>query len=202
MKKQIIQKAISLFVEYGFKSVTMDDISEQLGVSKKTLYKYFGSKTELVKVATSEIFNTISSSIDDLREKKHDPIEETLAIKKQVMRHLKNEKSSPQYQLQKYYPQIFKSLKNKQWDKMYDCCVENLNRGIKEGFYRQDIDTEVVFRLYYHGMNLLKDQNVFSIQKFSNQNIQDHFLEYHIRGIASEKGLNRLEKLLEEQPKL
>ncbi len=202
MKKRIIQKAVSLFLEYGFKSVTMDEISEQLGVSKKTLYEHFDSKTQLVKATTSHIFQTISCIIDDLRAENHDPIAETLAIKNQVMQHLKNEKSSPQYQLQKYYPQIFKTLKNKQWHKMYDCCVENLNRGVDEGFYRHNIDVEVVFRLYYHGMNLLKDQKVFPVQEFSNQDIQNHFSEYHLRGIVTPKGLNRLEELLAEQSKI
>ncbi|MGX1022945.1 TetR/AcrR family transcriptional regulator [Psychroflexus sp. MBR-150] len=201
MKKKIIQKAMSLFLEYGFKSVTMDEISEQLGISKKTLYDHFDSKTNLVKVTTTYVFDNISSTIDKLRAEKYDPIEETLAIENQVMRHLKNEKSSPQYQLQKYYPQIFKTLKNKIWHK-YDYCIENFRRGIKEGFYRPNIDIEVIFRLYYYGMNLLKDQKVFPVQEFSNQDIQDHFLEYHLRGIVSEKGLNRLEELLAQQSKL
>ena len=198
MKERIIKEAISLFLEYGFKSVTMDDLAEKLGVSKKTIYEHFHTKTDLVKETTDIIFENISCSIDDLRNQKLDPVEETLAIKNQVMRHLKNEKSSTQYQLQKYYPKIHKSLKKKQWDKMQDCCRENLIRGVKDGFYRPQIDVESVFRFYYHGMNLLKDQEVFPPQKFSTQELNTQFLEYHIRGIASPKGLKRLEELLSQ----
>lgn len=195
MKERIIQESVSMFLEYGFKSVTMDDLAEKLGVSKKTIYEHFDTKTQLVKEATDYVFENISCSIDDLRHQQLDPVEETLAIKSQVMRHLKNEKSFPQYQLQKYYPKIHKSLKQKQWDKMQECCLENINRGIEEGFYRPEIDVDSVFRFYYYGMNLLKDQDVFPPQKFSNQIVKDQFLDYHIRGIASPKGLKRLEEL-------
>mgnify|MGYP005851289847 CR=1 FL=1 len=198
MKKRIIQEAISLFLEYGFKSVTMDDLADKLAVSKKTIYEHFDTKTDLVKETTDIIFENISCSIDDLRNQKLDPVEETLAIKNEVMHHLKNEKSSTQYQLQKYYPKIHKSLKKKQWDKMQDCCRENLTRGIKEGFYRSEINVESVFRFYYHGMNLLKDQEVFPPQQFSTQELNTQFLEYHLRGIASSKGLKRLEELTSE----
>ena len=198
MKKRIVQESISMFLDYGFKSVTMDDLAEKLGVSKKTIYEHFDTKTQLVKETTDYIFENISCSIDDLRLQNLDPIEETLAIKNQVMRHLKNEKSSPQYQLQKYYTKIHNDLKQKQWDKMQTCCRENFIRGIEEGFYRPEIDVESVFRFYYHGMNLLKDQDVFPPQKFSISFINNQFLEYHIRGIASPKGLKRLEELLSE----
>jgi len=201
MKAQIIHKAIHLFLEYGFKSVTMDDLAEKLGVSKKTIYEHFDTKTQLVKETTDCLFENVSCIIDDLCQQNLDPIAETLAIKDQVMKHLKNEKSSPQYQLQKYYPGISQSLKQKQWDKMYQCYRDNLKRGIEQGFYREDIDIECVFRFYYNGMNLVKDQKVFPHQQFSSAQVKEQYLEYHLRGIATTKGLKRLEQLLSEQPK-
>ena len=202
MKMQIIDQASRLFLEYGFKSVTMDDLSERLGVSKKTIYEHFDTKNQLVQEAVLHIFKNISCSIDALRAKKMDPIEETMAIKNQVLRHLKNEKSSPQFQLQKYYPKTFYKLKQLQWDKMHECYYENLERGIAHGFYRNDIDVETVFRLYYHGMNLIKDKKVFPPQDFHDKVVKDQFIVYHIRGIASPKGLNRLEELLSEESSL
>lgn len=198
MKMQIIEQASSLFLEYGFKSVTMDDLSERLGVSKKTIYEHFDTKTQLVKETTDHIFSRISTIIDNLCQQNLDPIEETLAIKEQVMKHLKNEKSSPQFQLQKYYPVISQSLKQKQWDKMYECYRDNLKRGVEQGFYRENIDIECVFRFYYNGMNLVKDNKVFPQQQFSSPQVKDQYLEYHLRGISTAKGLKRLEELLSE----
>jgi len=198
MKMKILEQASSLFLEYGFKSVTMDDLSERLGVSKKTIYEHFDTKTQLVKKCADYIFDNISCIIDELCEQNHDPITETLAIKDKVMRHLKNEKSSPQFQLQKYYPTIFQSLKQKQWDKMYECYRNNLKRGIELGYYRDDIDVECIFRFYYNGMNMVKDKKVFPHQEFSTSHVNDQYLEYHLRGIVTTKGLNRLEDLLSE----
>lgn len=198
MKMKILEQASSLFLEYGFKSVTMDDLSERLGVSKKTIYEHFDTKTQLVKETTDYIFEHISCIIDELCDQNLDPIAETLAIKDQVMKHLKNEKSSPQFQLQKYYPSISQSLKQKQWDKMYECYRNNLKRGIEQGFYRNDIDIECVFRFYYNGMNLVKDQKVFPHQQFSSALVRDQYLIYHLRGIATAKGLKRLEELISE----
>jgi AcrR family transcriptional regulator len=198
MKLQIIEHASSLFLEYGFKSVTMDDLSERLGVSKKTIYEHFDTKTQLIKETTDHIFENVSCIIDGLCDQNLDPIEETLAIKDQVMKHLKNEKSSPQFQLQKYYPDISMSLRQKQWDKMYECYRNNLKRGIELGYYRDDIDVECIFRFYYNGMNMVKDKKVFPHQNFSTSHVNDQYLEYHLRGIVTTKGLNRLEELLSE----
>lgn len=199
MKMQIIEQASNMFLEYGFKSVTMDDLSERLGVSKKTIYEHFDTKNQLVEDAAMHIFKNISCTIDDIRKKKLDPIEETLAIKNQVMRHLRNEKSSPQFQLQKYYPKTSDNLKHMQWNKMHECYYENLKRGVEKGYYRKDIDLEAVFRLYYFGMNLIKDNKAFPPQQFNNNHIKNQYIEYHIRGIASTKGLKRLEELLSEE---
>jgi AcrR family transcriptional regulator len=198
MKMKILEQASSLFLEYGFKSVTMDDLSERLGVSKKTIYEHFDTKTQLVKECADHIFQNVSCIIDELCDQNLDPITETLAIKDNVMKHLKNEKSSPQFQLQKYYPAISQSLKQKQWHKMYECYRNNLKQGIEQGYYRQDLDIECIFRFYYNGMNLVKDQKVFPYQQFSTAHVNDQYLEYHLRGIVTPKGLKRLEELLSE----
>jgi AcrR family transcriptional regulator len=187
-----------MFLEYGFKSVTMDDLSESLGVSKKTIYEHFDTKTQLVKETTEYIFDNVSCTIDDICNQNLDPIAETLEIKNHVMKHLKNEKSSPQFQLQKYYPAISKSLKQKQWDKMYECYRDNLKRGIEQEYYRNDIDVDCIFRFYYNGMNLVKDQKVFPHQQFSRAHVNNQYLDYHLRGIVTAKGLRRLEELHSE----
>jgi AcrR family transcriptional regulator len=198
MKMQILEQASNMFLDYGFKSVTMDDLSERLGDSKKTIYEHFDTKTQLVMESTDFIFENVSCIIDELCEQNLDPIAETLAIKDRVMKHLKNEKSSPQFQLQKYYPSISQSLRQKQWDKMYECYRRNLKRGIEQGYYRDDIDIECVFRFYYNGMNLVKDVKVFPHQQFSSAHVKEQYLEYHLRGIATPKGLKRLEELHSE----
>ena len=118
MKEKIIEKSTDMFLNLGFKSVTMDDIANELGISKKTIYVHFPNKTKLVEATTMQVFDTISYGIDCICELDKNPIDEIYEIKKFVMYNLKDEKSSPQYQLQKYYPKTYtKIMKNEfQWD--------------------------------------------------------------------------------------
>ena len=111
MKEKITITATELFLNLGFKSVTMDDIANEMGISKKTIYTHFNNKTALVTEVTSSLFCVISEGIDLICAAEKNSIEELYEIKRFVMEHLKNEKSSPQYQLQKYYPKIYATLK-------------------------------------------------------------------------------------------
>ena len=99
MKDKILEKATELFLNLGFKSVTMDDLANEMGISKKTIYAHYENKTKLVTESTMYLFNVISQGIDQISSLKKNPIEELYDIKKFVMLHLKDEKSSPQYQL-------------------------------------------------------------------------------------------------------
>lgn len=192
MKEKIIQKSADLFLNLGFKSVTMDDIANDLGISKKTIYQHFENKTKLVEATTMSVFKEISDGIDCICDLNKNPIEEVFEIKKFVMLHLKDEKSSPQYQLQKYYPKIFTNLKNRQFSKMLNCVTGNLKRGVEQNLYRDSIDIEFVSRLYFNGMLMLKDQEIFPQESFSIPRLMDNYIEYHLRGICSLKGLEIL----------
>ncbi|WP_243473664.1 TetR/AcrR family transcriptional regulator [Winogradskyella sp. MH6] len=197
MKHKILKTAVDMFLNYGFKSVTMDDIANEMGISKKTIYVHFPNKTKLVEATTLYMFETISCGIDHICALEKNPIEEVFDVKKFVMEHLKNEKSSPQYQLQKYYPKIFASLKSKQFEVMQGCVIENLNRGIKLGLYRDNINVNFISRIYFNCMVTLKDQELFPLKAFSMNTLMEYYLEYHLRGICTSKGLEKLNKILE-----
>ena len=197
MRERIIDKATELFLTLGFKSVTMDDIATELGISKKTIYVHFPNKTKLVESTTLHMFETISCGIDYICSFKKNPIEEIYEIKAFVMDHLKDEKSSPQYQLQKYYPKIYSTLKAKQFEVMQGCIIENLNRGLELDLYRSNIDVKFISRIYFNCMMTLKDQMVFPLKDFSMKTLMDYYLEYHLRGICTTKGIEHLNKYLE-----
>ena len=136
MREKILHNATDMFLNLGFKSVTMDDIARTSGVSKKTIYAHFSNKTDLVEAVTNYLFDTICVGIDMIHEQEQNPIIELFEIKKFVMQHLKDEKSSPQYQLQKYYPKIYATLRQKQFEVMQESIKENLSRGIERDLYR------------------------------------------------------------------
>ncbi|MCH2195873.1 TetR/AcrR family transcriptional regulator [Kordia sp.] len=196
MKEKITITATELFLNLGFKSVTMDDIANEMGISKKTIYTHFNNKTALVTEVTSSLFCVISEGIDLICAAEKNSIEELYEIKRFVMEHLKNEKSSPQYQLQKYYPKIYATLKKKQFDVMQDCVKDNLNRGVNSGMYRNNIDVEFVARIYFTGVIGIKDNELFPAKMFPMHSLMDQFLEHHLRGICTPQGLETLQKFI------
>ncbi len=196
MKEKILKNASDMFITYGFKSVTMDDIANEIGVSKKTIYQHFDNKTKLVEATTMHLFEIISHGIDCICALDKNPIEELFDIKSFVMQHLKDEKSSPQYQLQKYYPKIAATLKAKQFEVMQDCVKENLEKGVKNNLFRSDINIDFISRIYFNCMVSLKDQDLFPLHNFSMNMLMENYLEYHLRGICTPKGLDILIKLL------
>ena len=198
MKEKILQKAADMFLNLGFKSVTMDDIAQELGMSKKTIYAHFSTKLKLVHAATFYVLDNINETICSVCSGNYDPIEEIFTIKSMVHDQLKNEKSSPAYQLQKYYPRIFKQVKDKQFDSVNVCIVENLKRGIKDGFYREDINIELISRFYFSGNMSLTNYELFPLDVYSISILKDAFLEYHIRAIATEKGLKTLLNIIKK----
>jgi len=196
MRDKILEISRELFLNLGFKSVTMDEIANGLGVSKKTIYKYFKNKTELVAAVTDIMFISICEGIDMICALDKNPIEEIFDIKRFVMANLKDEKSSPQYQLQKYYPKIYVNITKKQFEVMQDCVVDNLNNGIKQGLYRKEIDIEFISRIYFNGMTSIKNKDLFPLNNYSMNTLMNNYLDYHLRGICTNKGIEQLENQL------
>jgi|TARA_R110002153_G_scaffold224_1_gene1136 AcrR family transcriptional regulator len=196
MKEKIRDTASQLFLERGFKSITMDDIANEIGMSKKTIYSEYSNKTSLVEDCVMNKFCDLSDGIDLIIAMDKNAIEELYEIKKYVMSHLNDEKSSPQYQLMKYYPKIHKNLKLMQFDKMHNCVLSNVERGLEQGLFRDNIEPEFVARIYFTGMNSIKDQNIFPLNRFPISNLMDSFLEYHLRGIVTPKGKAILNKII------
>lgn len=189
-----------MFLTLGFKSVTMDDIAAEMGISKKTIYQHFSNKNDLVEASTMHVFETISTGIDCICNLNKNAIDEIFEIRSFMMRQLNNEKSSPFYQLQKYFPRVFTCLRKKQYDKMQDCVKNNLSKGIASGLYRSDIDVDFIARIYFVGVTGIKDLDIFPENLYSVYDLTEKFLDYHLRAIVSPDGLKLLDKLIQKKP--
>lgn len=196
MKEKILAKATDMFLNLGFKSITMDDLAHELGISKKTIYTHFINKTKLVEATTERLFEIISSGIDHICALEKNPIEELYEIKKFAMIHLKDNKSSPQYQLQKYYPKIFGAIKRKRYDVMQTCVVHNIEKGIELGIYRENLNVDFVSRIYFSGATSIHDKELFPEDSFALNVLEDYYLEYHLRGIVTPEGRKILNTII------
>ena len=199
MREKIIQKATELFLNLGFKSVTMDDIANELGISKKTIYVHFENKTKLVEATTFTVFENICDGIDCICDASHNPIEELYDIKMYVMNYLKNEKTSPQFQLKKYYPQIYQRLHLEQFEKMHESVKDSIQKGIEIGLFRPNIDADFISRMYFNGMAGIKDEAIFPQTLFTMEYLMESYLEYHLRAIVTDSGLKILDKFIKNQ---
>ena len=195
----IIENATQLFLTRGFKSVTMDDLAAEMGISKKTIYVNFKNKSSLVKSVAEHLFEVISSGIDKIRSQNLNPIEELFVINDFVLINLKNEGSSPQYQLQKYYPKIHENFSERQFTVAHECILENLETGKSLGLFRKDINAEVISRIYFLIITGTKNQELFPNSEFPAYQLIPTYLEYHLRGIATEKGLQILEEVQQKR---
>lgn len=196
MKNDILHTAAEMFLSKGFKSVTMDDIATEMGISKKTIYAQYANKTELVKCCADYIFEQISTTINECLSKNENPIQELFTIRKAVSSLLKDESSSPQYQMNKYYPKIYKDLMNRQFSEMINSVICNLERGVEQGLYRKEINIPFIARLYFGVMNLTKSEELFPTEVFPKKEVNAQSLEYHIRGIITPKGEEILHTIL------
>ena len=194
MKEKIIAKSEGLFLTLGFKNVTMDDIASAMGISKKTIYTHFSNKTELVGTVTFSILEHIYKAIEQINKSAINPIEELYEIKLFLLNYLKNERGSAHYQLKKYYPKIFEELEIKKFEKMHSSVERSLKKGVELQLFRGNIDVAFISRVYFVGMSGIRDTTVFSEDQFNKNYLLESYLEYHLRAIVTEKGLNILNK--------
>lgn len=199
MKTLILEKSTELFLNLGFKSVTMDDIASELGISKKTIYQHYANKSVLVEAVSYYLFDKICSGISAIHEENLNPIEELYRIKRFVMSNLKNEKSLPHYQMKRYYPRLFDHLMQKQLQVMHKSVLENLQRGVDQQIYRPDLDVEFTSRLYLMGMSGIKNFEIFPVDKFSMEYLTESYLEYHLRAIVTESGMDILRAIINDK---
>lgn len=177
----------------------MDDIASKMGISKKTIYSHFSTKTKLVEASTLYIISNITCGIESIKIKEMNPIVELFEIKKFAMNNLKDEKSSPQYQLKKYYPEVFKTVQKTHLQIMEGSVKTNLERGIKDDLYRANLPIDFISKIYFVGMMGIKDEYHFPVDKYAITELLDSFLEYHLRAIVTEKGLKTLNKFIKTE---
>ena len=195
MKKKIILKALNLFLSLGFKSVTMDDLAQSMSISKKTIYQFFKNKNQLISSCTESIQKQLVETFKEIRKNADNPIVELFEIKKEAMKILGNTETAPQFQLQKFYPEIYEEIKNREFNLFKDNIQKSLKRGIKSEYFRKEINIDFVTRIYLNGMRGVRDINLFPLNEFKVDEVIEDFIEYHLRAISTKKGLSLLNKI-------
>ncbi len=195
----ILQGSLKTFMTLGMRSVTMDDMAKNLGMSKKTLYKYVSDKSDLLVQAMSYFQECEMSLITEICKRKLNAIDESFEISKVVLNHISDIHPSVMFDIEKYYPEVGVVFDDYKTDVVRNWVIDNLQRGKKEGLFRPDVNEEIISGLYILRMDDLFNQEMFPKSRFATRDIYREIFNYHIRGIASEKGVKYLDKKLKEQ---
>lgn len=187
--EKILSCCSEMFLTLGFKSVTMDDIAQKLAISKKTLYAHFPNKETLVRECVFHFFDHVTTEISRISKDASNLIAELYDIKLFMMQKIKNEKISPQFQLKKFYPEIFSELQKKQMSFMVQRMSNSLEKGVSMGLFRSNLNIPFTARLYFNGMMGIKNQHLFPAEMFQHSQLMTDYLEYHVRAICTEAGI-------------
>jgi AcrR family transcriptional regulator len=194
VKDRIIAQSMMLFLRYGIKSITMDDIARELGMSKKTLYQYVDNKADLIENIIRQHIDNEKMAITAIRKFTKDAIEEMLMIAKHVIQLLRETPPSMAYDLQKHYRPCWDLMEKFNQKHIYNIIKENIDNGIKQGIYRADINSDIVAKLYVAKSSFVVDEELFPLSEYNKETLFKEYIDYHIHGIASPKGLKLLEK--------
>lgn len=193
-EKEILLQAADLFTKYGIKSMTMDDVARHLGISKKTLYLYVSNKKDLVKKCIDEHIGAEECLISDFLGDTENAIDELMAMTKIVGSQMKEMHPSVIYDLKKYHFDAYKTLVTHRDEFIFNNIKNNIENGIKSGFYRDNMNPEIIARLYISMVNVILDPVNSELSTYSNAEIHIEMIRYHIRGIASSKGKEYLKQ--------
>ncbi|MFA5974213.1 MAG: TetR/AcrR family transcriptional regulator [Lentimicrobiaceae bacterium] len=194
----ILSESLRLFRKNGIRSVSMDDIAKELGMSKKTIYQYVANKTDLVEMVLNYMLAKESTVCLSEEEKKLNAIDVLLAVSRNVSNQMKDLNPINAFELQKYYPAIFREFVIKKRDHVFEQVKQNFAQGISEGIYRTDLDIELVARLYIQKLVDVHNPEFLESVNFGFEKVFLVMFDNHIRGIANAEGLAYYEKQIKK----
>lgn len=194
VKDRIINGADDLFLRYGIKSITMDDIASHLSISKKTIYQHFKDKDELVIEVTSVHMQKEQDDIDAITAASSNAIDELMGISKYIRKNMEKMNQSVIFDLQKYHPKAFLKFTEHK-----DCCIRdtvvvNMIKGKEQGYFRADINENILAKLRMEQVQMAFDMQIFPPTEYNLADVQMEFFLHFVMGIVTPKGLELLER--------
>lgn len=190
--KDIVTVAYPKFLQFGIRSISVDDICAELRISKKTFYRAFSGKEDLVEAILNYQMEMVQGHFDKLQRNKN-AIDALVLIIKEVKNHSKDSISAFYYDLEKYYPVIFAQYKDRRNKFIRESFEVNLRQGIAEGYYRDDVDIEM--GSIFHAVQLSNMKATLEMfPKTSYKRLTDFYIDVLVRLITNEKGLQYVQE--------
>ena len=201
MKEDIVKRALNDFMQYGFKTFTMDDLANKMGMSKKTLYEYFPSKQDLVDACLDYALEMSCTNVTTFVQGEGSVIENVYRNQKKVQEVFNINSDRPIWELQKYYPKTYERMES-EFAKTDALFIDKLlEKGWQEGLFRKDINVDFCKIFYTSVQRLRSITRTFPEREFPFWETIYTILEYFFRILVNEKGLKELERVLEQERK-
>lgn len=192
--KLILSKTEQLFKSYGIRSLSMDDISRNLGISKKTLYQYVNSKDDLVEKVFQNEQDEMNMFMEEYITPDMNAIDVLLKASTKVSANLKNYNPIVIFDLQKYYPELYNRHLQNHVSMLQDKIYCNIEQGKNEGLYRPEVNAKLVAHLYIANLIEIHRSEIVMSNHFSFKDVFQIMFENHIRAISSRKGVEYFEQ--------
>ena len=196
-KKQYILKNVgTLYLKYGIRSVTMDDVASEIGISKKTLYQYFNDKADLISQVIDYYLEQADFAINNRSQR--NAIDRFFELRSHVLHMLKFIHNNIEYDLKKLYPDIYKKVHKLKRERIFNSTIQNVTEGIASGLYRSDLDIVFIAKFQVGRMllTLNPENEIFTETELANIELFDKVIENYMYSICTEKGIKYYKKQL------
>jgi AcrR family transcriptional regulator len=197
IRDKILNGAVELFMKYGVRSISMDDIARHLSVSKKTLYQHYEDKDELVTLASTRHIEESKKQYEALTASAKNAIDELARISVCLRKDMTEMNPALLFDLQKYHPKAWSAWLDHKNKYIRDSVVRNIKQGIEEGYYREEVDPEVIAAVRIEQIPLGFDDRVFPSDKFNLAKVQLQIFDHFVYGLCTEKGKKQYQKYKE-----
>lgn len=193
MKERILETALRLFSTYGIKSITMQDIARECGISKKTVYEHFSDKTDLVDAVVAFMTGTHCHKLEECTSSGRDAIEELVLSLRQIELQVKSINPVLLFELEKYHPSAWKVIQEFKDRFVRKSIRENLERGIREGLFRSNMNIDIITHLRLMQIESAYNPRYFPAAQFDLHEVMVQVTLHYIHGVATPEGHRRIE---------
>jgi TetR/AcrR family transcriptional regulator, cholesterol catabolism regulator len=201
VKERIMVKAEELFMQYGIRSVSMDDIANSLGMSKKTLYQYYVDKDELVDAVVESHISGIQDDCIGCKQDAKDAIHEIFIMMERIMEEFSNMNPMLLYDLEKFHFRAYQRFRDHKDKFLAQVIRENLEWGIRYELYRPEIDIEVITKFRLESMMIPFNVSVYPPGKYNLAELTGKIMEHFVYGLATIKGHKLIQKYNQQRQK-
>ena len=197
-KKDILERILSMFMRYGIRSITMDDIARELGVSKKTLYHDFEDKHDLINRVIDYDMLQSRRFMEEIHRMDLDAIEEVFLVNSRIHQNRARYNPTFYYDLKRHYPDTYQRWLGEKRQNMFGLITENLQKGKREGVYREEIHEHTIGKLYLARIEMLDSNEIIDGHQTLSAEFLQEIFSYHLHGICNGNGLKTLAEFKEK----